>query len=691
VIPDIGGTYIEGSVGELQPLIPWFTVTNDVNRDIVSLVFSGLLKYNPVTKRIEDDLASYSVSDAGRIYTVKLNDSLMWHDSTAENPHPVTADDIVFTFKSIQDPEFPNALLRQNFLGVVIDKLDEKTVRFKLEEPYSFFASNLTIGLLPQKLFEGIPVSKFDQVLDFGFAPVGAGPYMFKSLVQTELSTEVTLERFERPLEPEYRLNRVVFRIFPDYSTLLSDIRNLDGVRLVPRNSAGDPILPRRFSARNYSLPQYVSLFLNLDRPILQDRNLRLGLQLGTNKQGIVDTINESLIVDTPLLEIDTSDWRYQYDPNSAQGALFESDWHLPEKLRLQRLLEMRDTNTVGPLKIDHIVLLDTGAVLTVTGSLTTSGLGSTVNGIPVVLNPSNTGSWIVALPTHGGTGSLILGDNFVQLINEKGETVDSCFVWRTSSTKKFKLASAEQDLLELFLKSREGEVSEDETITVKEMYFEKGHVRKRLTTDPTDIRMNVHGDRLTLTLVTSNAPHEYKKIAEELQEQWKKLGVHVGIVIPESREEFEDRLLKREYDILLFGQSLLDNLDSYPYWHSAGKQNLEGTTHELKIDSYNLSQYTSLEADTLLEVIRQTDNEDERLVSLNDLREVLKNDVPAIFLYSPLYTFAHHQDIRGVDLGSLSLHSDRFLTLHNWYLKETRIFKPNRGWLSFFGWIFSL
>ena len=34
-----GGTYIEGSVGSLQPLNPWFTVTNDVNL----LINSGLI------------------------------------------------------------------------------------------------------------------------------------------------------------------------------------------------------------------------------------------------------------------------------------------------------------------------------------------------------------------------------------------------------------------------------------------------------------------------------------------------------------------------------------------------------------------------------------------------------------------------------------------------------------------------
>lgn len=686
--PDVGGTYIEGSVGDMQPLMPWFNVQNDVNRDIVSLVFSGLLKYDPDTKKIRDDLATLLVSNGGRIYTVKLKEGVVWHDHTPENPHPVTADDVVFTFESIQQPDFPNPVLQQNFLGVEIEKVDERTVQFRLGEPYSFFASNLTLGLIPKRAFAGVPPSKYDQVLDFGFNPIGAGPYKFKSLVQTELSTEITLERFERPIKPEFRLKQVIFRIFPDYSTLLADIRNLDGVRTAPKNPKNEYMVPRQFTIVEYSLPQYVSLFFNMDHAIFEDKKLRLGLQLGTDKQAITEKINESLIVDTPLLELDLADWRYQYDPEAAQGAFFTSDWHLPEKVRLQRLLEIREANTVGPLKIAPIVLLDTGAILTITGSLVDASIGSTLNGLPIQLHPSQTGSWIAALPTHGGTGSLVQGMNLVRLLAEDSSPIDSFYVWRTTNGKEYKLASQEQDLVEAFVETRDGNPPEDRRITVAELYLENGMLRKRQSTDPQDIRINDSGDRLTLTLLTSPSPPQYRVIAEEVKRQWEKLGVHVGILIPENREDFETKLLARDYDVLLFGQSLLDNLDAYPYWHSSGLQKITDSKFDLRIDAYNLSQYYSIAADGLLEIIRETSDDAERADALEELREVIKEDIPAIFLYSPLYAFAYNEDVNGVDIGALSLHSDRFTTLHNWYLKEDRIFKPGKNWWSFFPWL---
>ena len=689
LVPSAGGTYIEGSVGELQQLNPWFTVTNDVNRDIVSLVFAGLLKYNPETKQIEEDLAKLNVSSDGMIYKVQLKEDLFWHDSTKEKPHPVTADDVVFTYSVLEDPTFPNDLLKQNYRGVDIEKIDDRTVRFKLDEPYSFFASNLTLGLLPKNAFEGIPVGKLNQTLDFSLKPIGAGPYKLKNIVQTELSTEVTLERFKRNFPPPYRLERAVLRIFPDYQTLLADLGNLDGVRLVPRDKNGDPIVPRRFTAKTYSLPQYVALFLNLNRPFLQDEKLRLALQLGTDKQQIVDGIREKNIVDTPLLEIDVSDWRYQFDPDSAQGALFVSNWHLPEKIRLQKLLEQTESNNVGIMKVRPILFLATGAVLTLSGSLKDVGSGALINGLPVQKHPTATGAWLIALPTKG-TGSIKLGDNLIRVTRagKKGEIIDSFYLWRTANPAEYKRAEEEQRLVQLFIASRDETLPKEQRVTVQDFFLGKNALRMRTPADPVSVRNNNEGDLLSLTLLTSPTPEKYKQIGEILQKQWAALGVHLSVEVPKTELEFEERLLSRDYDILLFGQSLLDNLDSFPYWHSSGIQKLTGKKEDLRRDAYNLSSYTSFKADALLEVIRSTRNEKERAAALTQLREILKQDVPAIFLYAPTYTYAHQQSIQGIELGSLSLHSDRFLSLHNWFIKQERVFRAGKGWLSFFPWL---
>ncbi len=689
-----GGTYIEGSVGEVLPLNPWFTTSNDVTHDIVSLIFSGLMKYDPISQKVIDDLATVESSRDNRIYTATLRDGLLWHDSTAENPHPVTADDVLFTFATIQSQGFQNPILQQNFKGVDIEKINERTVRFKLSKPYSFFTSNLTLGLLPKKSFEGVSPETMRDTLDFGLHPVGAGPYEFVSILQTDLSTEVTLKKFKRNSMPPYNIDRVVFRVFSDYPSLLTDIMNLSGVRLVPRNAEGLPILPKNFKAMPFTLPQYVGLFFNLDRPIPADPNVRLGLQLGTNKKDIVKSIHEANIIDTPLLEINLGDWRYEFDAKAAQGAFFESSWNMPEKVRLQKLLEQREANALGPLKsVNRVVYLGTGAELVLTGSVANLKFPLWVNDFKTStgsspMGRSGTGVWTVKIPAGNGmSGTLKLGVNIVKMTDEKGDIVDSAFLERFLTSGELALAQEEQRLVDSFLTSKKLPADDPKKITVNDMYLDNGFLRKKKENDPPHTRINERGKELTITILTSSKPDNYPKIAALLQKQWSALGAKVILDIPKDTKEFQEKMLKRQYDVILFGQSLFDNLDSYPYWHSSQIQEREDPK-KMRLDAFNLSQYASFDVDVLLAKIRETGEGKSRQAALASLEEILKKDRPAIILYTPLYIFGYNQNVHGISIGKLALYADRFGTFAQWYVSEKREFLPGKSWLSFLPWI---
>jgi hypothetical protein len=169
--------------------------------------------------------------------------------------------------------------------------------------------------------------------------------------------------------------------------------------------------------------------------------------------------------VDTPLLQLDLGDWRYQFDAAAARGAFFESNWNIPEKVRLQRLLEQRNTNAVGPLSsLPRIALLETGAILTLTGSSKNLTFPVFVNGVKVQTGttlPNGTrkalsGSWVVRLSTGNGLsgGSLRLGVNIVKLTNAKDDVIDSAYVNRIGDYATFRLASVEEQLVNQFLAS---------------------------------------------------------------------------------------------------------------------------------------------------------------------------------------------------------------------------------------------
>ncbi len=112
--PARGGTYREGVIGQPRFLNPLYSPANTPDQDIVELVFSGLMKYDSQGNVVPDLAEAYQVSEDGRIYHFTLRDNLVWHDH-----EPLTADDVIFTIRTIQNPDYKSPL-RAGWLGVVL-------------------------------------------------------------------------------------------------------------------------------------------------------------------------------------------------------------------------------------------------------------------------------------------------------------------------------------------------------------------------------------------------------------------------------------------------------------------------------------------------------------------------------------------------------------------------------------------
>jgi ABC-type transport system substrate-binding protein len=191
-------------------------------------------------------------------------------------------------------------------------------------------------------------------------------------------------------------------------------------------------------------------------------------------------------------------------------------------------------------------------------------------------------------------------------------------------------------------------------------------------------VRVNSKGERLILRLVTAQEPATFLKVAEIIQKQWLEAGAKV-VIETYSLPDLQDKIRKRDYDILLFGQNLGYNLDAFPFWHSSQAKN-----------GLNLSNYHSLEADNLLVDIRKTFDERTKQVYLDKLKKVIADDTPAIFLYNPNHYYMVDTSVKNVDLGKLSSHEDRFSDVVDWYVREDYKLKEPVTIGGLFKWIFS-
>ncbi|MFA6552635.1 MAG: ABC transporter substrate-binding protein, partial [Candidatus Paceibacterota bacterium] len=146
-IPVQGGTLNEGVVGSPRFINPILAL-NDADRDLTSLIYSGLLKATPEGRLVPDLASDYNISDNGLMYTFNIKANAKFHDGA-----DVTADDVVFTIQRLQDATLKSPK-RASWDGIIAAKVSDKQVTFTLKQPYSPFLENTTIGILPKHIWK---------------------------------------------------------------------------------------------------------------------------------------------------------------------------------------------------------------------------------------------------------------------------------------------------------------------------------------------------------------------------------------------------------------------------------------------------------------------------------------------------------------------------------------------------------
>ena len=121
-----------------------------------------------------------------------------------------------------------------------------------------------------------------------------------------------------------------------------------------------------------------------------------------------------------------------------------------------------------------------------------------------------------------------------------------------------------------------------------------------------------------------------------------------------------------RNYQAVVFGNILRGNSDVFSFWHSS----------ERFYPGLNLAIYSNKKVDNLLESIRKDFNLESRKTNLSKLQQLIYEDKPAIFLFSPNYIYAAPKNLGGLELKLAITPSDRFEKVNEWYLRTARMFK---------------
>ena len=223
--PERGGVFREGVAGNPQYINPLLCHAHDIDRDLCSLLFRGLTRLDQQGQVVPDLAESWSAPD-GLAYTFRLRENQFWHDGK-----PVTIDDVLFTIEMMQNPDSPILTdLAELWRSVAVERVDDRTVRFLLDQPYAPFLDFTTVGLLPKHIWQDVPPAELRDS-PFNLHPVGNGP-MQVALTSAQF---IRLERNPYSSDDIPMISALEFHFYPDYPSIYAAYTEgeLDGVSRV--------------------------------------------------------------------------------------------------------------------------------------------------------------------------------------------------------------------------------------------------------------------------------------------------------------------------------------------------------------------------------------------------------------------------------------------------------------------------
>ena len=326
VVPDAGGTYVEGVAGRPSYINPILCQYNQVDSDLVSLIFSGLTDLNERGEIVPALARDWDVSDDGLVYTFYLRRDVVWHDGEA-----FTADDVLFTVSAMQDEDYQGPPeLAEMWQTVVTEKINNYTVTFTLQAPLATFLDYTTVGVLPEHALASVPAGDLpgDQ---FSVRPVGTGMFNIGEVSADYVILEANPDYYgEKPL-----LSKIEFKFYPDNQSIFTAYQQgeVEGISEVLPEDLPKVREEEYLNLYTARLSGYTLIFLNLDLPIFHDKEVRQALLWGIDRQGIIDRIldGQGIVAYTPIMP---DSWahnygvhQYIYDPGKAAELLTEAGW----------------------------------------------------------------------------------------------------------------------------------------------------------------------------------------------------------------------------------------------------------------------------------------------------------------------------------------------------------------------------
>jgi len=275
-------------IGTLLSILPQTATDADLMEAMSLLPIAN--DFDCSIKKLPGLAKSWEWSEDGTILKMELRDDLTWEDGVK-----VTADDIAFTYSLVADPTVGSPYINhvEHMTPDGRPKVIDAThVEWHFTHAYDrdTQASHANLMPIPKHIFENADRATL-RGHEKANQPLSYGPWR---LAKWEPNQRLLIEPNPNFTGPEHyrpRLNRVIYRVIPEYATRLIELEsgNIDlmndiGVADADRLREEHPEI--RLVRRGWRSMDFIGW--NLTNPLFEDLRVRRALAMATDVQGMI-------------------------------------------------------------------------------------------------------------------------------------------------------------------------------------------------------------------------------------------------------------------------------------------------------------------------------------------------------------------------------------------------------------------
>lgn len=332
---------VQADIGSLIPVKPRTQSDNFIMDNLAVSPIDG--EFDCSLKKRPGLAKTWEWSEDGKKVTLHLDPSYTWEDG-----HPVTADDLKFSYELAGNPAV--ASQRIDFLkymkeGANPRVVDDHTVEFEFTRAYDRDTQAAHVSLLPMPrhilgdvdptTLEGHPFAK---------KPLVYGPWRLAKHVPNQMIILEPNWNFTGPEERRPKLSRVIYKIIPEYSARVialekGDVDMIEQVEIADADRLGKlpdiDIIDRGLRAMDYVAwnPAVYPPFADLKVRTALAHGVDVDRIMGKILKGEDGSIHGRRAVGTITPELcgavpsDEEVGLVQYDPEKAKALLAEAGW----------------------------------------------------------------------------------------------------------------------------------------------------------------------------------------------------------------------------------------------------------------------------------------------------------------------------------------------------------------------------